>query len=52
VDLSDFEQRLDDYTRVLKDRADQAVVEDAWSKLLALAIELRGPAPRGRAADA
>jgi len=47
MDFSYFEQRLDDYRRARSDRAGQAVIDDAWSKLLAVAIDLRGPTPSG-----
>jgi hypothetical protein len=43
--LSYFERCLDDYRRTRRSRAGQAAIDDAWSKLLAVAIELRGSAP-------
>lgn len=47
MDLSHFEQRLGEYKRAWNSQADQAVIDDAWSKLLAIAIESRGQAPGG-----
>jgi hypothetical protein len=47
MDYSYFEQRLEDYRRALCGRAAQAVIDDAWSKLLAVAVDLRGPTPSG-----
>ena len=47
MDHSYFEQCLNDYKRALTGQSDQAVIDDAWSKLLAIAVELQGSAPSG-----
>ena len=45
MDLSYFVRCLGDYRQAHSSRVGQAVIDDAWSKLLAVAIELRGSAP-------
>lgn len=46
MDLHGFETRLHAYRRARNDRAEQAVIDDAWSELLAAAMSLQGPSPR------
>jgi hypothetical protein len=45
MDLPDFEQRLAAYRQAANEQAGQAVVDDAWSELLAAATSLQGPPP-------